>query len=167
MPLARATVFADLPDPRRDTKNKVHLLTDILTIATRAVIAGAGGWEQIAQYGHPEEAFFRRFLKPPNGLPRHDTFDRVFATLDPEAFADRFARWMAEACEATGLVRVAIDGKSARRSPKGTLTGCLHLVEAWGVENRLILGMRPVPEGGHEITTSPDLVAALDRKGRW
>lgn len=165
MPLSLTAVFADVPDPRRDTKNKVHLLTDILTIATCAVLAGAEGWEQIAAYGQSKEAFFRRFLKLPHGIPSHDTFNRVFAKLDPDAFADRFGRWMAGACEATGLVHVAIDGKSARRSPKGTFTGCLHLVEAWAVESRLILGQRSVPEGGHEITTIPELVGALDLTG--
>ena len=159
------SVFADVPDPRRDTKNKIHRLTDILTIATCAVIAGADGWEQIAEYGRRKETFFRRFLELPNGIPSHDTFNRVFAKLDPEVFADRFGQWMTSACEAAGLVHVAIDGKSARRAAQGTFTGCLHLVEAWAVENRLILGMRAVPEGGHEITTIPDLLAALDLEG--
>jgi predicted transposase YbfD/YdcC len=165
MPLPLATVFADLPDPRIDTANKLHKLTDILVIATCAVIAGADGWEQVAEYGRSKEAFFRRFLELKNGIPSHDTFERVFAKLDPEAFADRFGRWMAALCESAGLVHVAIDGKSARRSPKGTFSGCLHLVEAWAVENRLILGQRSVPDGGHEITTIPDLLAALDLKG--
>ena len=165
MPLSLAAVFADVPDPRRETENKLHLLTDIRTIATCAIIAGADGWEQIAEYGTAKKAFVGRFLELPNGIPSHDTFNRVFAKLDPDAFADRFGRWMASACAATGLVHVAIDGKSARRSPKGTSTGCLHRVEAWAVENRLILGQRSVPEGGHEITTIPDLLAALHLKG--
>ena len=39
MPLTAA--FDDLPDPRRDTRNKLHRLTDILTIATWAAIGGA------------------------------------------------------------------------------------------------------------------------------
>ena len=165
MPLPLTTVFADLPDPRIETANKLHTLVDILVIATCAVIAGADGWEEIAEYGKSKEAFFRRFLELPNGIPSHDTFERVFAKLDPDAFADRFGRWMAQACEATGLVHVAVDGKSARHSPKGTFTGCLHLVSAWAVQSRLILGQRSVPEGGHEITTVPDLLAALDLKG--
>jgi predicted transposase YbfD/YdcC len=165
MPLPLSAVFADLPDPRRDTKNKVHRLADILTIATCAVIAGAEGWKEIAEYGQLKETFFRRFLELPGGIPSHDTFSRVFAKLDPDAFADRFGRWMAAACEATGLVHVAIDGKSARRSPKRTFTGCLHLVEAWAVDNRLILGQRSVPDGGHEITTIPDLLAVLNLTG--
>ena len=165
MPLPLTTVFADLPDPRRETKNKLHRLTDILVIATCAVIAGADGWDQVAEYGRRKEAFFRRFLALPNGIPSHDTFDRVFAKLDPEAFAGRFGRWAAQACEGAGLVHVAIDGKSARRSAKDTFTGCLHLVEAWAVENQLLLGVRSVPEGGHEITTIPELVAGLDLSG--
>ena len=165
MPLPIATVFADLPDPRRDTPNKLHRLADILTIATCAVIAGADGWEQVAEYGRSKEAFFRRFLSLDNGIPSHDTFYRVFARLDPDAFADRFGRWMAAACQAAGLVHVAVDGKSVRGSAKGTFTGCLHLVEAWAVENRLVLGQRSVPAGGHEITTIPDLLATLDLAG--
>lgn len=165
MPLSLTTVFADLPDPRIETANKLHPLTDILVIATCAVIAGADGWEEIAEYGRTKETFFRRFLELPNGIPSHDTFERVFAKLDPDAFADRFGRWMAELCDSTGLVHVAIDGKSARSSAKETFSGCLHLVSAWAVENRLILGQRSVPDGGHEITTVPDLLAALDLKG--
>src|SRR5688572_572678 len=165
MPLALTTLFADLPDPRIETANKLHPLTDILVIATCAVIAGADGWEGIAEYGRSKEAFFRRFLALPHGAPSHDTFERVFAKLDPDAFADRFGRWMARLCESTGLVHVAVDGKSARHSAKDTFTGCLHPVSAWAAENRLTPGRRSVPDGGHEITTVPDLLAALDLRG--
>ena len=165
MPLPLTAVFADLPDPRIETANKLHKLTDILVIATCAVIAGADTWEEIAEYGRSKEGFFRRFLELTNGVPSHDTFERVLAKLDPDAFADRFGRWMAGLCASTGLVHVAIDGKSARGSAKGTFSGCLHLVSAWAVENRLILGQRSVPDGGHEITTVPDLLAAIDLSG--
>jgi predicted transposase YbfD/YdcC len=165
MPLPLTAVFADLPDPRIETANKLHKLVDILVIATCGVIAGADSWEEIAEYGRSKEAFFRRFLELPNGIPSHDTFERVFAKLDPDAFADRFGRWMAQLCESTGLVHIAVDGKSARSSAMDTFCGCLHLVNAWAVENRLILGARCVPAGGHEITTIPDLLETLDLAG--
>ena len=165
MPLPLTTVFADLPDPRMETANTLHTLVDILVIATCAVIGGADGWEEIAEYGRAKEPFFRRFLELPNGIPSHDTFERVFIKLAPDAFADRFGRWMKAACASTGWVHVAVDGKSARRSAKDTFTGCWHVVSAWAVENRLILGARCVPDGGHEITTIPDLLAALDSAG--
>lgn len=126
MPLPITEVFADLPDARRQNDNLRHSLVDILTLAVCAVIGGAETWDTIAEYAVSKEAFFRRFLSLPNGIPSPDTFSRVFAKLDPRAFADRFGRWMASACCATGLVPVALDGKSARRAKKATATGCLH-----------------------------------------
>ena len=133
-------------------------------------IAGADGWEEIAEYGRRKEAFFRRFLALPNGIPSHDTFYRVFARLDPDAFADRFGRWMAgRPCD--GSTRLRPDPRRHRREERppvrqATFAGCLHLVEAWAVGNRLILGPAVgARTGGHEITTFPDLLAALDLTG--
>lgn len=165
MALTLTAVFSDLPDPRTETANKRHLLSDILTLATCAVLAGADSWEQIAQYGRSKEAFFRRFLELRSGVPSHDTFYRVFTRLDPDAFADRFGRWLATACAKAGLAHVAVDGKSARRAKKATFAGCLHLAEAWAVENRLVLGQRSVNEGSHEIAAIPELLASLDLVG--
>ncbi len=42
-PLPLTTIFAELPDPRRETANKLHRLTDILAIATCAVIGSGIG----------------------------------------------------------------------------------------------------------------------------
>lgn len=165
MSLPITAVFDDLPDPRRDTANKRHHLTDILTIATCAVIGGCDSWEAIAEYGQTKEEFFGRFLGLPNGIPSPDTFARVFAKLDPAAFAERFGRWMAAACEATGLVPIAIDGKSARRARQATATGCLTLVSAWASENRLTLGQVAVPGGSNEIAVIPELLGTLELAG--
>lgn len=155
-------VFAEIPDPRRETENRRHLLGDILVVATCAVIGGSESWESIAEYGRTKEAFFRRFLSLPNGIPSADTFERVFAKLDPKAFAQAFGRWMLSACEATGLTPIAIDGKSVRGSRKATSTGCLHLVSAWATESRLTLGQVSVPEGSNEIAVIPELLSVLD-----
>ncbi len=165
MPLPLPAVFADLPDPRIETANKRHALADILTIAVCAIIGEADGWEQIAEYGRRKEAFFRRFLALANGVPSHDTFYRVFAALDPAAFAERFGRWMAAACEGTGLTPIAIDGKSARRATRANATGCLCVVSAWATANRLALGQVAVPDGTSEIGVIPDLLGTLDLAG--
>jgi predicted transposase YbfD/YdcC len=164
-PLPIATVFEGLPDPRRDTENKLHHLTDILAIATCAVIAGAESREAIAEYGRTKQAFFRRFLRLGHGIPAADTFGRVFAKLDPEAFAGAFGLWMAAACRATGLVPVAIDGKSARAARRNTATGGLHVVTAWAAENRLVLGATAVADGSNEEAAIPELLRALDLAG--
>jgi predicted transposase YbfD/YdcC len=164
-PLPLTAVFDDLPDPRRDTRNKLHRLTDILTLATCAIIAGAESWEAIAEYGRTKADFFRRSLPLDNGIPSPDTFERVFAKLAPGAFSRAFGRWMAAACEATGLIPIAVDGKSARRARRDTATGCLTVVSAWAAENRLALGQVAVPDGSNEIGAIPELLRTLDLAG--
>jgi predicted transposase YbfD/YdcC len=164
-PLPLTAVFDDLPDPRRDTKNKLHRLTDILTIATCAVLGGAESWEAIAEDGRTKADFFRRSLPLDNGVPSPDTFERVFAKLAPGAFSQAFGRWMASACQATGLAPVAIDGKSARAAKRDTATGCLHVVTARAAEGRLVLGTAAVADGSNEIAAIPELLRALDLAG--
>ena len=89
--LPLTAVFDDLPDPRRTTANKRHALTDILVIATCAVIGGADTWEAIAESGRTKADFFRRFRPLAHGIPGPDTFGRVFAKLAPDALARRSA----------------------------------------------------------------------------
>ena len=108
MDLPLLGVFADVPDPRRETQNKLHRLTDILVIATCAVIGGAESWEAIAEYGRTKQALFRRFLPLDNGIPSPDTFERVFAKLDPTAFARAFGRWMSAASTASRRSRSSL-----------------------------------------------------------
>jgi predicted transposase YbfD/YdcC len=156
--------FADLPDPRVN-RTKKHRLDDILGITLCAVICGADSFEEIERFGEARQEWLRQYFALPNGVPSHDTFNRVLAALDRKKFAECFGRWMADLCEATGLRPIAVDGKAVRSASGDTFSGCLHLVSAWAVENRLILGQRSVPDGGHEITTVPDLLAALDLAG--
>jgi len=156
--------FADLPDPRLD-RTKLHSLGDILVLALCAVIGGAESWPDIEAFGHAKRDWFKRFLELPNGIPSHDTFRRVFAALSPAKFAACFGGWMAALCEGCGLRPIAVDGKAARRSPKATASGCLHLVSAWAVANHLILGQQEVAEGSNEITAIPELLRVLDLKG--
>jgi predicted transposase YbfD/YdcC len=162
--LSLARHFADLPDPRVD-RTKKHTLGDIPVIALWAAIAGADSWEEIERFGRAKPAWLGTFLAPPNGIPSHDTFYRVFARLDPERFAGAVARWMEAVCEATGLRHIAIDGKAVRAAPGDTFSGCLHLVNAWAAENRLTLGQGPVAVGSHEIAAIPELLKALALKG--
>src|SRR5438067_13287240 len=73
-----ASSFATLTDPRVD-RTKEHLLLDIVLIAICAVVCGADGWVDVAEFGETKQEWFSRFLKLPNGIPSHDTFGRVFA----------------------------------------------------------------------------------------
>jgi predicted transposase YbfD/YdcC len=98
-------------------------------------------------------------------MPSPDTFNRVFALLDPKKFGECFARWMAAVGEANGLPPVAVDGKAVRGAPRATASGCLHLVSAGATANGVASGPRAVADGSNAIAALPDLLRLLDVDG--
>jgi len=157
--------FADVPDPRHPAFRDHHLLGDILVIALCAVLSGSRSWETIADFGRTKQEWLRSIgLTLPNGPPSHDTFNRIFAALDPLAFQHGFTGWINGVCNTLGFVHIPVDGKTARgtRGPDGT---CLHLVSAWAAEYRLTLAQVAVPDKSNEITAIPELLRMLDLHG--
>jgi predicted transposase YbfD/YdcC len=157
--------FADLPDPRHPSFRGQHSLTDILVIALTGVLCGAKSWEAIADFGRTKEAWFRSIgLRLANGVPSHDTFNRVFAGLAPRPFQEAFTGWINSVCDTLGFCHIPIDGKTLRgtRGPDGT---CLHLVSAWAHGHRLTLAQIAVADKSNEITAIPRLLRMLDVRG--
>jgi len=151
-----------LKDPRIVGRTQ-HLLVDIIVMAICAVIANCDDWPDIALFAQKREAWFRRFLRLPHGVPAHDTFERVFAALDPRAFERCCLAWLHEVAGVVGVGHIAIDGKTLRGSA-GSL-GALHLVSAWATQAQLTLGQVAVEGKSNEITAIPQLLALLDLHG--
>jgi len=155
--------FRRLRDPRVVGRSR-HLLVDIVVMALCGVIADCDDWPDIAQFARKRQGWFRRFLKRPVGVPCHDTFERVFAALDPRAFARCCRAWLHEAANLLGVGHSAIDGKTLRGSA-GSALGPLHLVSAWATEARVTLGQVAVDGKSNEITAIPKLLEVLDLAG--
>jgi len=157
--------FAPLPEPRVERTNR-HALLDIVAITLCAVLAGAETWVDIAAFGQARAAWFRTFLPLPHGIPSHDTFGRVFARLDPAAFARCFQAWVATVATLAKGEVVALDGTTVRGSGTGAAReGALHVVSAWASAAGLTLGQVATPAQGNEITALPELLALLDVTG--
>jgi len=157
--------FARLDDPRVE-RTKRHPLVNILAIAISAVICGAETWDDIEAFGEAKAAWFGEFLDLSGGIPSHDTFNRVFAALDPAQFRTCFAAWMAAVAAVLPAEVVALDGKTVRRShDRGAGKSAIHLVSAWATTNRLVLGQVKVDAKSNEITAIPDLLRALALTG--
>lgn len=106
--------FSALSDPRRD--NSRHKLIDIIAIAICAVIGNAGSFEDIAEFGLAKYEWFKRFLELAHGIPSADTFERVFARLDPVEFKACFMEWIQAVSQLTKGEIIAVDGKTLRQS---------------------------------------------------
>lgn len=130
------SIFAQVEDPRIE-RTKRHRLRDIIILAICGVICGAEGWVEIEEFAKAKETFFTELLDWPNGIPSHDTFGRVFASIDPKQFEASFVQWVEGISQKVKGV-VAIDGKTLRRShDQAAGKKALHLVSAWAVEKRL------------------------------
>jgi predicted transposase YbfD/YdcC len=154
--------FAGLEDPRREHCRR-HNLWDIIALTICAVVAGADSWVEVEAYGRRKEPWLRTFLELPHGIPSHDTLGRVFALLNPHAFREGFGAWVEALVEATAGRLIAIDGKTLRHSfDTAAGKGALHLVSAWAMANRLVLGQQAVDSKSNEITAIPELLRWLD-----
>jgi predicted transposase YbfD/YdcC len=159
------TCFANLSDPRVSGRCD-HKLIDIIIIAICAVICNADDWVAVETFGKVNEAWLRQFLELPNGIPSHDTFGRVFAALDAEAFQTSFTRWVEAVFQVTKGQVIAIDGKTCRRShDKGIGKEAIHMVSAWAHHNGIVLGQRKVDDKSNEITAIPELLKLLNVTG--
>ena len=82
-------LFRDIPDHRMQGK-VFHKLHDILVIAVCAILAGLEQYTQMEDYAKANFDWFNSFLDLDNGIPSHDTFGNVFASLSPDAFEKPF-----------------------------------------------------------------------------
>lgn len=157
------TIIRELPDPRVE-RTRLHRFEDILVIALCAMICGAESFEDMERFGEAKRDWFSGFLELPNGIPSHDTFNRLFCALDPEKFLEGFMRWTQSLRESLAGEVVAIDGKAIRRAiEKGKSPKVM--VGAWAVGNGLALGQRKVDEKSNEITAVPELLRTLELAG--
>lgn len=155
--------FATLADPRTGPAQQ-HELLDILLIGVCALLCGAEGFTEMAEFGRCKADWFRTWLSLPNGIPSHDTFNRVFGLIDPAQFRDCFVTWTQGLRTTIAGELVALDGKTLRGS-RTRDHGPVHLVNVWAAQNRLVLGQLKVADHSNEITALPPLLRALELAG--
>src|SRR5262249_23001975 len=103
--------FRTPKDPRVVGRTQ-HLLGDIVVLAICGVIGNCDDWPDIALFAQQRAAWFRRFLKLPGGVPSHDTFERVFAALDPRAFERCCLAWLRDVADLVGAGHIPMRGKT-------------------------------------------------------
>lgn len=157
------SIFSQVDDPRRDL-TKLHKLNDILLIGIISVICGADSWNEMELYAQEKEDFLRTFLELPNGIPSHDTLNRVFSAIDSKQFELCFIEWVKTLAQLTDKEIVAIDGKTIRGAKHKGKKSPIHMVSAFACENNLVLGQVKTDEKSNEITAIPKLLEILSIK---
>ena len=144
----------------------LHSLSDILTISLFAVLCGADDFEEIAEFGLAKEPFFRKFLTLANGIPSHDTFNRIFRNLNPVHLERCLISFSKELISDLCNYQITIDGKVLRATAQsGKKCSGLCLVSAWVAGANVSLGQVKVNEKSNEKTAIPVLLDSLSLEG--
>lgn len=157
------TILREVEDPRVE-RRKLHGLADVLCIGICTLLCGGETFEDMEVFGEAKLEWFRTFLDLPHGIPSHDTFNRVFAAIDPQKFMECFMSWTQALRSAVAQEIVALDGKALRRAlNKGDCPKVV--ISAWAADNGLALGQLKVDDKSNEITAVPKLLRALELSG--
>jgi predicted transposase YbfD/YdcC len=165
---AIGSYFESLSDPRH-TRNRKHLLIDIVVIAICGMVCGCDGPTAIHRWAANRQDWLAQFLTLPNGIPSRDCIRRLLMALQPQAFQKCFQDWISHASHVVGdgpAKLVAIDGKTCRGShDAGQGLGPLHLVSAWASEEGIALGQVATEAKSNEITAIPELLRQIELEG--
>lgn len=157
-------VMKEIPDYRKGNGIR-HTISDILMIGLLTIICNGNDYAGMYIFGKTNEELLKKFLELPHGIPSQDTFERVFAKLNPKALARMFLIWVDEIRDTIqGYITAGIEGKTVRRS-RDTGKKAVHIVTAFASELKLVLGQLATDEKSNEITAIPRLLEMFCRKG--
>ena len=154
--------FEGIHDERQAGKVQ-HKLAEIVVMVICAVISGCDVWEDIADFCRVKEEWLRKEigLELRNGVPSHDTMQRIFEMMNPKEFEASFAQWIEDTCKVKARETVSIDGKTMRGS-QSKEKKAIHMISAWAHDAGIVLGQIATEEKSNEITAVPMLLETLD-----
>ena len=156
-----------IEDARQQNKVR-HSLKDILVIVLFATLGNADDWVEIGIFAKMHEEYLRQYIPLKNGVPSHDTIQRVMAMIAPEVIQQIQMRWqeLLNREEGEKLRKIiAIDGKTMRGNTQNGRKPS-HIVSAWCDEEGFCLGQVAVEEKSNEITAIPELLNRINVKGQ-
>ena len=144
----------------RDNWKIKRSLADIVLLIFFARLSGAEFWEEIEDFGNIYETSLRSVLTLENGIPSHDTLQRVFATLDAQVLVEVTLMWNDILREADLSAKtfpsfakrlLAIDAKTIEGNSSQTQKA-LHIVSAYATDLGICYGQVATDDKSNEIT---------------
>ncbi len=160
-----SSIFSELEDPRID-RTKLYPLMEIIFLTINGVISGCQSWDEIADFGEAKLDWLKQYLPYANGVPSHDTINRVISRIDYRCFEEQFICWTNVLLQLPDGALISIDGKTLRGSiDRHHNKAAIHLVNAWCNDVQLSLGQYRTADKSNEIRAIPKLLDLLSIEG--
>lgn len=147
----------------RITNKCQHKLSDILLIGLLTYLSNGEDYEDMVLFAESHYDFVKQYCSLANGIPSHDTFNRVFKHLHPSILHELLNAYGKEVLSILSEKQICIDGKKLKGvSPSSKGNQGFYIVNAWVAENGLCIGQEKVEDKSNEITAIPKIISQLD-----
>lgn len=111
-------------DDTRYQPNVRHKIEDIILITLFATLAKCNEWTEIESFAKKKEKWLRKYLELPNGVPSHDTIQRVISILNPSTLYRDTINYLIEKIDYITSTEekdiLSMDGKTSNGSARCT-----------------------------------------------
>lgn len=154
--------FGNIEDFRIENKCS-HRLSDILLIGLFTYLSNGEDYEDMVLFGKSHKDFIEEYCYLENGIPSHDTFNRVFSLLHPDILRGCLNDYGKDLVGLLSEKQICFDGKKLKGvNPTSRGNQGLYIVNAWVAENRLCIGQKKVEDKSNEIRAIPQLLKEID-----
>ena len=152
--------------------NVKHKMEDIILITLFAVLAKCNEWTEIESFARKKEKWLRQYLELPNGIPSHDTIQRVISILNPQTlYADTINYLIQKIDSITNKTTnekdiLSMDGKTSNGSKRNTGINQeekgVNTMSVYSTSYGISLIQDYIEEKSNEIPMGPKLLEKLN-----
>lgn len=154
--------------------NVRHKIEDIVLIVLFAILAKCNEWTEIEAFAIKKEKWLRKYLELPNGIPSHDTIQRVISILDPQTlYVDTIKYLISKIDVITPTTKerdiLSMDGKTSNGSKRNTginqAENVVNTMSVYSTNYGISLIQGYIEEKTNEIPMGPKLLEKLNLEG--
>ena len=163
-------IFKLQKDNREQYKVK-HKMEDIVMITFLALMSNANEWTEIYNFAIHHEKWLKKFLKLKNGIPSHDTIQRVISILNPQELYNDCLKYIIKKIddltskEENEKDVLSMDGKTSNGSSRSKLTTeeikPVNTMSIYSHNYGISLVQDYIDEKSNEIPMGPELIKKL------
>ncbi len=155
-------IFTNVPD-HRVTGRCLYPLSDLLTIALLTYICDGEDYTDMSDFAATHARDFGLLTDCGDHSPSPDTFERLMASVDPEALQECLIAHGRQFLDSVAEKQVVIDGKKLRgTAPKAGPNKGDYLMNAYVSENHIMIGQLRLKDKENEIVAIPKLIDKLN-----